>query len=365
LTHLSTAKEELTARIPITSGRNDIVAYAFNRDNIKSEDASYVINGSDRIARTGVAYLIAIGVDKYDNPDFNLHYADDDAETVLSELGQSLERQETYGDVVSVKLVNEQATGAAIRNALKQLGPAPPPIIPGQPASLNRLTTVQPEDAVIVFFAGHGAADGDRYYLLPHDLGYTGTRAEMDTSARERILGNGISDKDLEELFETIDAGRIMLIIDACQSGQALESEEKRRGPMNSRGLAQLAYEKGMYILAAAQSYQAALEFSELGHGLLTYTLIELGLKKFEADRQPKDKRLSAREWFDYAVRRVPAETGKANARYVKGRGMTVSEDDLTGREIDFGEETVTVQAPRAYYRRELSGRPWLMAVNP
>jgi hypothetical protein len=39
------------------------------------------------------------------------------------------------------------------------------------------------------------------------------------------------------------------MVIDACNSGQALEAEEKRRGPMNSKGLAQLAYEKGMYIL--------------------------------------------------------------------------------------------------------------------
>ena len=39
----------------------------------------------------------------------------------------------------------------------------------------------------------------------------------------------------------------------ACNSGQALEAKEKRRGPMNTRGLAQLAYEKGMYVLTAAQ----------------------------------------------------------------------------------------------------------------
>lgn len=48
---------------------------------------------------------------------------------------------------------------------------------------------------------------------------------------------------------------------------------------MNSKGLAQLAYEKGMYILTAAQSYQAALEAAQLGHGYLTYALVEEGLK--------------------------------------------------------------------------------------
>ncbi len=80
-------------------------------------------------------------------------------------------------------------------------------------------------------------------------------------------------------MVEGLDAGHLLLIIDACNSGQALEAEEKRRGPMNSKGLAQLAYEKGMYILTAAQSFQAALEAAQLGHGLLTYALVEEGLK--------------------------------------------------------------------------------------
>jgi hypothetical protein len=62
---------------------------------------------------------------------------------------------------------------------------------------------------------------------------------------------------------------------------------------MNSKGLAQLAYEKGMYILTAAQSYQAALEDSKLGHGYLTYELGEEGLKSPSADTAPKTARFS------------------------------------------------------------------------
>jgi len=47
---------------------------------------------------------------------------------------------------------------------------------------------------------------------------------------------HSISDGDLEKVFEPIDAGHIVLVIDARNSGQALESEEKRHGPMNSKG---------------------------------------------------------------------------------------------------------------------------------
>jgi hypothetical protein len=75
---------------------------------------------------------------------------------------------------------------------------------------------------------------------------------------------------------------------------------------MNSKGLAQLAYEKGMYVLTAAQSFQAAQEVSKLGHGLLTYVLVDEGLKRAVADSDPVDDRIDIREWLDYATRRVP-----------------------------------------------------------
>jgi len=75
---------------------------------------------------------------------------------------------------------------------------------------------------------------------------------------------------------------------------------------MNSKGLAQLAYEKGMYVLTAAQSYQAAQEATQLGHGFLTYALVEEGLKTAIADAEPKDNRLLLREWLNYATNRVP-----------------------------------------------------------
>jgi hypothetical protein len=45
---------------------------------------------------------------------------------------------------------------------------------------------------------------------------------------------------DLDLALEKIDAGRTLLIIDACQSGAMLDSAEERRGPLNSRGIAQI-----------------------------------------------------------------------------------------------------------------------------
>ena len=153
---------------------------------------------------------------------------------------------------------------------------------------------------------GHGTAQQNQFYLIPHDLGYVGQRNKIDAAELKSVLAHSVSDRELERAFEGINAGKLLLVIDACNSGQALEAEEKRRGPMNSKGLAQLAYEKGIYILTAAQSYQAAMEPSDLKHGLLTYALVEEGLKKEAADSEPKDGILLVREWFSYVMKRVP-----------------------------------------------------------
>src|SRR5438105_6067443 len=106
---------------------------------------------------------------------------------------------------------------------------------------------------------------------------------------------------------------------DACNLGRALEAEEKRRGPMNSKGLAQLAYEKGMYILTAAQAYQRAIEDSTFkdaagqGHGLLTYALVEEGLVKGQAATNGQN--IYLRDWLDYAVQEVPFRAVRSRRR--------------------------------------------------
>src|SRR6476660_2722869 len=56
------------------------------------------------------------------------------------------------------------------------------------PAALQKLKATQPEDAVFIYFAGHGTVHGQRFYLLPHDLGYAGERNTIDTSGFQMIL---------------------------------------------------------------------------------------------------------------------------------------------------------------------------------
>ncbi|MBX3605719.1 MAG: hypothetical protein KF788_10615 [Piscinibacter sp.] len=75
---------------------------------------------------------------------------------------------------------------------------------------------------------------------------------------------------------------------------------------MGSRGLGQLAYDKGIRVLAASQANDVAMEMASLRHGLLTYALLKDGLEAARADFRPADRRIELGEWLAYGVVGVP-----------------------------------------------------------
>lgn len=321
--------------IPIVAGDNDLTAYAFNHENVKSNDGEALVKGSESLRRSGTLYTLAIGVNEYANSQYNLRYAVADAQDFAAELKRQQAALGNYEREEIICLADKDATKANILTSLADLS-----------------AKIQPEDALVIYFAGHGTAQQNRFYMIPHDLGYAGSRTQLNAASLQNILAHSISDEELERAVEGIDAGQMALVIDACNSGQALESEEKRRGPMNSKGLAQLAYEKGMYILTAAQSYQAAQEATKLGHGFLTYSLVDEGLKTGAADTD-KDGQVLLREWLDYAVGRVPQmQLDDLKTRQLE-REKSNGADPANGGNL---------QRPRVFYRREAETHPLVVA---
>jgi WD40 repeat protein len=349
----------LEATIPVVAGENHLAAYAFNRDNVKSADAEAFVNGADSLKRAGTAYVVAVGVNSYANSQYNLKYAAADAQDFAEEVKKQQTQLGKFESVNVVPLLDADATKANIVAALKRLAGSADALPTGAPASLEQLKPAQPEDTVVIYFAGHGTAHGNQFYLIPHDIGYTGARDALDAAGLSTILEHSVSDVELQRAVEGLDAGQLLLVIDACNSGQALEAEEKRRGPMNSKGLAQLAYEKGMYVLTAAQSYQAALEAAQLGHGLLTYALVEEGLKALAADDEPKDGVLQAREWLDFATDRVPAMQLE---KLKQARALNLNIAFAEGDDAQADPERRSIQRPRAFYRREMEANTFVLA---
>ena len=260
-------------------------------------------HGSASLNRKGTAYVLALGVNQYENAQYNLKFAVADATAFADEIegaaGEARAVRSRRSDRVARQGRDQSQPAPGVEAAGRQCRPCRPAPRPHSRGS-HRRSRKTPSSSISPDTAPPAARDS---IWCPTTWATRGTRAGVDAQAVETILAHSVSDLELEAAVEGLDAGQLVLVIDACNSGQALEAEEKRRGPMNSKGLAQLAYEKGMYILTAAQSYQAALETSQLGHGYLTFTLVEEGLKKGMADLGQKDGLVSVREWFDYATR--------------------------------------------------------------
>lgn len=311
-------------RLPRRTGITTVQfsAYAFNEDRVKSETARkpFVIP-TDLSPRRPRAYLVTVGVNAFEDGDWNLTYAVNDARQLGNVLTKQLKAQRDahgqprYEDVVWVGLTAEsqidkeghrqpttvQANKAQIEAVLKTLS--------GQPvnadalqgiAHAEQLRRANPEDLVLLAFSTHGEKDErGGFYLLPHDIGIN---AKEEQHRRVRAISND----ELSTWLQGLDAIDFVMIVDACHSAASVESEDFKPGPMGSRGLGQLAYDKRMRILAASQSQQSANETHETQMGLLSYALVREGLEENKADYKPKDQQIWLSEWLSYAVERVP-----------------------------------------------------------
>ncbi|MEO6588828.1 MAG: caspase family protein [Pyrinomonadaceae bacterium] len=351
---------ELETTISLVGGQNQLTAYGFNNDNVKSSDSSLVVNNTENLKRKGVFYIISVGVAKYENPRFNLNYVEYDATTFSSELQFRQSELNHYERIEVISLFNENATKSNIIAAIERLAGIEE-TAKNLPSVLKKLRKAEPEDTIAVFYSGHGTSQNGHFYLLPYDLGYTDAFKPLDEKSLKKVLANSISDVELEQAFREIDAGQILLVIDACNSGQILESFDERQAPMNNKGLAQLAYDKGMYILTASQSIESAYVSKALKRSYLSYALVEEGLKTPVADANPKDGKITVKEWFDYAGNRVPQLRKDVN------EGLYAVEDKkgLEEEETEEAKKKVkekSSQRPRVFYRRQNNSQAFVIS---
>jgi hypothetical protein len=108
-----------------------------------------------------------------------------------------------------------------------------------------------------------------------------------------------------------------------------------------------------MYVLTASQAYQAALESRKVGHGYLTYSLVQ-ALETPLTDIKPVDGRISAIEWFEHAAREVPKlQLSLRQSRpSQKDRVLTPVKTEEADALQNAGSAT-SLQTPRLYYRRD------------
>lgn len=141
-----------------------------------------------------------------------------------------------FGSVKATTLLGRQATKPAVKDALKAI----------------HAGGAKPGDLVVVFYSGHGVAQGREFYLLTADLD------------PKDIPKNCLSGSDLKAALKAMPCP-VLLVFDACQSGKALDNFA---GATDEIGRAVADDEAGTTVLAAAMSTQAAQEAG--GRGRLT-----------------------------------------------------------------------------------------------
>lgn len=276
-------------------------AYAFNEDRVRGEENNALAPESAVPPRRRRLFLMSVGVDAYPGGLFRpLRYAVADARAMHALFSETMVHPAEAGgmEVVTIRVegtADAPATKARIAAAALQLGDA------------------TPDDLIVLSFSGHGYTDAQgRFALVPSDVRTVGDRP---------VMASMISADELAAWLMRADAGGMFVVIDACHSAASVMAGGFKPGPMGDPGLGQLAYDKGVRILSASAPDQYAMEDSALGHGLLTYAMLEGAGGSGDGDA---DGLVTLDELMAYAVRRLPELGSLAMLDADEGPGLVV-----------------------------------------
>ncbi len=182
---------------------------------------------------------------------------------------------------------------------------------------------VKEDDVVFLFISGHGVvpAGQEMFYFAPIDIRGPNPQDQRETGLNTAMLAEAIRD---------MPARRIVLIIDACQSGGAIESlgkiaevkakvEERRAQIENREKAAKRNHRVGVYIIAAATPLQQAVQ-PKAGNGALVSTLLE-ALR----DGQSASGKVWIRDLVKHIEQRLPevsASTGQRHTPMIVSTGV-------------------------------------------
>ena len=225
-----------------------------------------------------------VGVNRYASKDIdNLASAVRDASALHALFSDNL------GDTCRL-ITDSDATTARLRAELREL----------QTASCEN-------DVVVIAFSGHGS---NTHEVVTYD-------ADL-----YNLPSTALPLDELTELVSAIPAKHLLVVLDCCFSGGAgakvLNAPLMPRGgpggvPLSTEALLNSMAGTGRLILTASTADQPAWEDMRLGHGLLTYHLLQAMLGPAEV---AQDGRISLFDLLKYVTQQVKASaSGTASAR--------------------------------------------------
>jgi WD40 repeat protein len=225
-------------------------------------------------------HVLAIGITEYEKKEWRLDAAAKDAKDFADAM-------ETAGKglfaKVKVTLVQDhQATAKGIEQAFAKIAKDP---------------DLKPTDVFVLYLAGHGRYDGARYYFVPQEL-----NTDMPPKGKgHRIQSDAIGQEVFQRWIASVQVDKRIVVIDTCESAEGTAAMIRQLASPRLTAMEQLQHATGDNLLAAAG--QAAFESNKLGHGLLTYAVLESLTKKQGAD---KDEQVTFDMVASHAIERVP-----------------------------------------------------------
>ncbi|MEX0856832.1 MAG: caspase family protein [Balneolaceae bacterium] len=271
--------------IRLLPGENIFKLTAFNSERIESNPEELVLNYAGAEA-TSELYVLAVGLNEYKNGSMNLNYGRPDAEAFVDAINS---RSSTIFKSVNVTtLFDNEGTRKNLELAFNDI-----------------INKANPQDAFLFFYAGHGVMSEpeenrtEDFYIALHNV----VKLYGDNTGLQKA---GISAAEITELTRQIKARKQMIVLDACQSGGAVDTFAMR-GATEQKAILQLARSAGLVVMASTGTEQYATEFQALGHGVFTYALLQ-GLNGM-ADGGLMDGKITVKELDSFINDQVPALT--------------------------------------------------------
>ncbi|MBD2568499.1 eIF2A-related protein [Anabaena lutea] len=209
---------------------------------------------------TAKLWLLLVGVNQYQDQQLpSLRYSAVDCQGLAEALTSATQQQFSQTEMVILHDFTQQL-----------------PLLATVTAILQKITTTaQPLDTILCYFSGHGIINPETQEAF---------LCLADTQ-KDNIQNTGLAVKELLQILGNSKAQNQLIWLDACHSG-GMTLRGINPTPQLVEILQQLASKsKGFYALLSCDTNQQSWEFSELGHGVFTYYLIE-ALKGKSANAQ-------------------------------------------------------------------------------
>ncbi len=233
---------EINIDILLEEGKNELVIIAVN--DLGSAGQAITVTYAPFVHRPNL-YILAIGVADYERDEFDLSYADVDAQDISDAF--ATQEGPLFGEVEARLLLNEEATRGKVLSDLEWVR-----------------REVTQNDLAIIFVSGHGVRHelwGD-YYFLPYD------------SDPASIIDTAILWFEFERMLQALP-GKTVLLMDTCHAGGVTGAGAKSMA-VNLEAIQDFATAgRGAMVMASSTGEEFSWEDPAWGHGAFTKAILE------------------------------------------------------------------------------------------